>query len=183
MTRPKQLLMTGAALLSLPALFAGVNSTQAAANIDFANPAFRTVWARTDLPVANHTVVRTWFWGPAPNTPGLIEPNKESPGGTRLVQYFDKSRMELNNPNGNPNDPFFVTNGLLTVELVSGFMQTGATTFEERNPACIAVTGDPGDKNAPTYASMLRVSNTALGDHPATSAIGQAVTATYNSKG
>ncbi|HST05489.1 MAG TPA: hypothetical protein VLQ48_12255 [Chloroflexia bacterium] len=29
--------------------------------------------------------------------------------------------------------------------------------------------GDPGDKNAPTYAAMQRVSNTRLGDHPATS--------------
>jgi len=183
MTRPKQLLMTGAALLSLPALFAGVNSTQAAANIDFANPAFRTVWARTDLPVANHTVVRTWFWGPAPNSPGLLEPNKESPGGTRLVQYFDKSRMEINNPAGNPNDQFFVTNGLLTVELVSGRMQTGEATYETRSAACIPVTGDYGDMNAPTYAAMQKVTNTTLGDHFASDMTGQVITATINHTG
>src|SRR6478672_6861172 len=165
MTRPKQLLMTGAALLSLPALFAGVNSTQAAANIDFANPAFRTVWARTDLPVANHTVVRTWFWGPAPNTPGLIEPNKESPGGKRLVQYFDKSRMEINNPAGNPNDPFFVTNGRLTVELISGQMAVGDHQTVVRPPSTLNMSGDAGDVLAPTYAAFAGVSNTPLGDH------------------
>jgi hypothetical protein len=42
-----------------------------------------------------------------------------------MVQYFDKSRMEINNPNGDKNSPFYVTNGLLTVELMSGKIQVG----------------------------------------------------------
>src|SRR4051794_4965628 len=91
----------------------------------FAHPAFRRVWARTDFPVSGGQVARTWYWGPQPNSAGLIEQDVDVPGGTRLVQYFDKSRMELNNPSANPNDQFFVTNGLLTVELISGRMQTG----------------------------------------------------------
>ncbi len=149
----------------------------------FAHAAFQRVWERTDKPVKDGTVKRTWLWGPQSNTGGLNEPNKELPGGQRQVQYFDKSRMEINNPAGNPNDQFFVTNGLLTVELVSGLMQTGATTFQERYPACINVTGDLGDKTAPTYASMQRVSNTGMGDHPEASKVGQQVTATINSSG
>jgi multiple sugar transport system substrate-binding protein len=149
----------------------------------FAAAEFETTWERTDKPVKDGTVKRTWFWGPGPNTDALKEANKESPGGMRTVQYFDKSRMEINDPNGKKDDPFYVTNGLLTVELVSGKMQTGASTYEQSYAACINVTGDAGDKNAPTYASMQRVSNSTLGDHPAASSIGTGVTATINAKG
>jgi hypothetical protein len=63
-------------------------------------------------------VSRSYYWGPHQISAPIYE---QFDGGTRLVQYFDKSRMELNNPcTGNRLDPFFVTNGLLTVELVSG---------------------------------------------------------------
>ena len=48
------------------------------------------------------------------------EPYADAPGGTRLVQYFDKSRMEINNPGGDRTSKFFVTNGLLSIELISG---------------------------------------------------------------
>ncbi len=41
----------------------GASSASAA---DFADPAFRSVWERTDKLVADGTVKRTFFWGPAP---------------------------------------------------------------------------------------------------------------------
>ncbi|MDQ3927586.1 MAG: molybdate ABC transporter substrate-binding protein, partial [Chloroflexota bacterium] len=78
-------------------------------------------------------------------------------GGRRLVQYFDKSRMEINNPSGDKNSPFYVTNGLLTVELVSGRMQTGNNSFTDRTPANIPLASDNDDPNAPTYASFSRL--------------------------
>ncbi|MDQ5824826.1 MAG: hypothetical protein M3441_11575, partial [Chloroflexota bacterium] len=121
------------------------------ANFPFAHPAFQRVWERTDAPVKSGQVSRTWFWGPGPNTVGLIEAYREGPGGRHLVQYFDKSRMEINNPAGNQTDPFFVTNGLLTVDLISGSIQEGDTTFREFHPACIPMSGDFGDTLAPTY--------------------------------
>lgn len=183
MRNRKNRLATGVALLSVAALFSNIAAAQTPQPATFAGPAFQRVWERTDKPVADGTVKRTWFWGPTPNTAGMTEPNKETSGGNRQVQYFDKSRMEVNNPNANPNDPFFITNGLLTVELISGRMQVGAADYTERYPACINVTGDAGDETAPTYASMQRVSNTTLGDHPAQNAVGQAVTATYNRSG
>src|SRR4051812_22334231 len=93
-----------------------------AAPIPFADPAFQRVWTRTDDLVAIGEVARTWFWGPQANTGGIREDYAESPGGGRLVQYFDKSRMEINNPNGDKASPFYVTNGRLTVELISGQM-------------------------------------------------------------
>ncbi|MEO8287958.1 MAG: sugar ABC transporter substrate-binding protein [Chloroflexota bacterium] len=174
----------GLALLSLSTLFSGMATAEPAMQAEpFADTEFGSTWERTDKPVKDGTVSRTWFWGPTPNSAALKEPNKESPGGSRTVQYFDKSRMEVNDPNGKKEDPFYVTNGLLTIELVSGNMQVGASSYEQRYAACINITGDPGDPNAPTYAAMQRVSNTTLGDHPAASSVGQSTTATINARG
>jgi hypothetical protein len=118
------------------------------------NPDFRRVWERTDKPVADGVVSRTWIWGPTSNTEPMNEPYVESPGGVRLVQYFDKARMEINNPAADPSSIWFVTNGLLTVELISGDMQTGNNSFEDRSPAQVNVAGDADDPNGPQYASF-----------------------------
>src|SRR6476661_2694134 len=82
----KQRILAGIIALAFPAMFAGILSSQAAPTAQafgFAHPAFQRVWERTDLPVAAHQANRSWYWGPAPNSPGLIEPNRESPGGFR----------------------------------------------------------------------------------------------------
>jgi hypothetical protein len=176
------LMATLALATSLPSL--GVSAAPAgapasapvaapAAAPTFADAAFQRVWNRTDLPVAAHQTTRTWFWGPAPGTM-MSETYVDAPDGSgqHLVQYFDKSRMEINNPAGNPNDTFYVTNGLLTVELISGKMQIGNSTFEQRQPAQIPIAGDSNDPNAPTYASFASVSN-ANGARPSPSRIGQ----------
>ena len=148
----------------------------------FAHPAFERVWDRTDSLVADGTANRSWFWGPMPGE-ARLEPWAEARGGQRLVQYFDKSRMELNDPQADPNNPFFVTNGLLSVELISGQMQIGESRYEDRYSAYIAMSGDPGDQSTPTYAAFLGVSNTPRGDHPATDRRGQKITATIDRNG
>jgi len=155
------------------------------ANFPFAHPAFQRVWERTDAPVKSGQVSRTWFWGPGPNTVGLIEAYREGPGGRHLVQYFDKSRMEINNPNANQTDPFFVTNGLLTVDLISGSIQEGDATFREFHPACIPMSGDFGDTLAPTYFAFQKVSvnGDRVDTHQATSRVGQPITATIDRNG
>ncbi len=164
------------------AVFAGIQASPLAANA-FAHVEFEHTWDRTDLPVSLGQVVRSYYWGPAPDTGGLLEDYAEGPGGKRLVQYFDKSRMEINNPNGNPTDPFFVTNGLLTVELISGKMQVGNNSYVSRPPAQIPLASDTDDLNAPTYVSFQGVSNTTLGDHPSGDKTGQTATATINKAG
>jgi hypothetical protein len=149
----------------------------------FADPAFKNVWTRTDQPVLSGQVSRTWFWGPGPNTPGLTEQYDQGAGGRRLVQYFDKSRMEINNPAGDRSQPFFVTNGLLTEELISGFIQVGDNNYVQYHPACIPMSGDFGDVLAPTYFAFQGVSNTQAGDHPSTNRIGQNATNTIDRNG
>jgi hypothetical protein len=128
---------------------------------EFAHPLFEGRWARTDDPVANLMVDRTWIWGPSPYTPGMMEPYTESPGGMRLVQYFDKSRMELNNPNQITGSIWDVTQGLLARDLIWGRISTGDEDDDfiphSAGPSSENVAGDPGVNNGPTYATMAMV--------------------------
>jgi hypothetical protein len=153
-TRYKYVAAAAALLILIPALSFTVAKPAAAA--DFADPAFNQVWARTDQPVSNGTVKRSFFWGPTPGE-SLMEPYKQGAGGMRRVQYFDKSRMEINNPNGDPTNLFYVTNGLLTVELITGKMQVGDNEYEDRAPADIPLASDNDDPNAPTYATFSKL--------------------------
>ncbi len=146
-------------LLALAALgiqlIAGLALAQPAAAVEPAPPHFERTWARVDLPVLDGLSDRTWLWGPDANTAVLTEPYAESPDGMREVQYYDKSRMEINNPDdGDPSSPWYVTNGLLVVELMTGRMQVGDTEFVERLPSENIVAGDQGDPNGPTYQTF-----------------------------
>src|SRR4051812_37969267 len=38
----------------------------ASSQVQFADPAFRTTWERTDGPVASTAIERGWVWGPEP---------------------------------------------------------------------------------------------------------------------
>jgi hypothetical protein len=62
--------------------------------------------------------------------------------------------MEVTNPAGDQNSPWYVTNGLLVRELISGQLQVGEDRFIKREPASVQVTGDPDDTNGPTYAAL-----------------------------
>jgi hypothetical protein len=119
-----------------------------------ANDHFFANWARYDLPVSSGEVQRTWMWGPEAITDGLPEPYDESPDHTRTVQYFDKARMEITHPDGDPGNVWYVTNGLLPVELITGQMQLGDKRFEQRAPAAVNVAGDADDSSGPTYATF-----------------------------
>ena len=141
----------------------------------FADLAFSRVWSRTDAAIVSGG--RSWYWGPAQFSGPIIELMQGLPGGRnqRLVQYFDKSRMEINDPNGDRNSKWFVTNGLLTVELISGKMQIGLNSYESRSPADIPLASDLNDANAPTYRSFAAVADTPLTPRPAANATGQQV--------
>ena len=84
-------------------------------------PTFQRTWERTDKPVADGAVTRTWMWGPEADHRGALgEPTPKRPAAQRQVQYFDKSRMEINAPRRDPTRLWYVTNGLLVVELMTG---------------------------------------------------------------
>ena len=141
------------AAVGLFALLVSV-AAPAAADQQFASQFFFGTWSQTDQPVAAGVANRTWMWGPSPNTPGMAEPYKESPDGQRLVQYFDKTRMEITHPDGDATSIWYVTNGLLAKELITGQLQLGDNTFESHAPAQVNVAGDANDPNGPTYATF-----------------------------
>ena len=123
------------------------------------NEYFLHTWERTDRPVAEGAVSRTWVWGPEAISPPIWEPYAESPvhegAPMREVQYFDKARMEITRPGaGDSDSAWYVTNGLLVVELISGNVQVGDAKFEYLGPAAIPVAGDFDDASAPTYSTF-----------------------------
>jgi nitrous oxidase accessory protein NosD len=136
----------------------------------FGTPEFQQVWERTDLPVEQGLESRTWMWGPAANTPVLQEPYEEGSGGMRDVQYSDKSRMEMPVHPVEPGSDWFITQGLLATELMTGEMQLGDATFVQHEPSAAFVAGDPANNESPTYAQMGQ-----LMDEPARS-VGDVIT-------
>jgi len=158
-TRFSALLLMTALLIVGACLPAPVSVTVRADNIApdaavvFADPAFRMLWRRTDELAEGR---RGYLWGPADAAKITVarEPYADAPGGSRLVEYFDKTRMERTNPAAPRTSAGFVTNGLLARELITGRMQLGDTKFEERQPAVITIAGDANDPDDPTYASF-----------------------------
>jgi hypothetical protein len=148
--------LAGLAAIALAALPASAAPFDGRRN-QFADEAFRTVWTRTDAQGVRGG--RTWYWGPQ-SWFDYAEFYRQGVNGLRTVQYFDKARMEINNP----NDRSFqggVTNGLLVVELVSGHLKKGNDPydFDSRQPADVPVAGNPRADNpsSPTYASFTGV--------------------------
>jgi hypothetical protein len=158
--------VVGLLLILVPAWLSGASASQtpAADGPAYANAAFQAARDRLDKPIDGGQVSRTWFWGPAPLTEGLQEPYAEAPGGMRSVQYFDKGRMEQLAANGP------VSNGLLTRELISGWVQLGDATYEHHDPSSVPIAGDT-DNAWPTYASFAD-----LIDHPTADLTGQHAT-------
>ncbi len=134
-------------------------------------------WYRTDGPINDGVVSRTWLWGVEDPLAYAYEPYVQTEHGMRLVYYYDKSRMEITQPLGDRNAPWYVTNGLLVKELITGEMQVGDGEFETRTPANVNVAGDPDDPDSPTYASFGGVLDVPPLDE------GQVITQTINQDG
>ncbi len=128
---------------------------------NFSSPFFRRTWQQADYPVSIGAVQRGYTWGPEPFN-STFEPYLESPNGQRRVEYLDKARMEITQPNYTTTSDYYVTNGLLVKEMVLGALQTGDNRFAQRFPAYdIPVAGDPGNVNpeAATYASFYALNS------------------------
>jgi hypothetical protein len=150
------LLLTLTLLPLAPAQGAPPARPLAAPSDTFADPNIRSVWQRTDAPVAAGQATRSWLWGPGPFFT-TYEPFNGTPNGNRLVQYFDKGRLEVNDPSGDRGAQWFVTSGLLVKEMVLGRLETGIEPGdgEARAPARIPVSGeDVGAESAPPYSAF-----------------------------
>ena len=145
----------------LVSLVASPGHTEAASA--FASPTFQGQWQESETIAPN-------FWGPIANAK---EGQQEVYGDAqRLVQYFDKGRMEITRNR--------LTNGLLATELVRGRIQTGDATFENRPSPAIPIAGDP-DNVGPTYATLTSKATALL--TPAPSSVGMSATAAVDASG
>jgi hypothetical protein len=145
-------------------LMLGALPTQAAQPAAPDESAFLRVWERTDALVANGAVQRTWYWGPAPLYT-FDEEYAEGVDGMRRVQYWDKGRMEISNPNDDSTSPWYVSSGLLPLEMIAGVVQIGDTDAEVRSPAEIPIAGDANSRtnpDAPTYSDFFNVTTVLL---------------------
>jgi hypothetical protein len=148
---------------TLPAVVIGIIALLSVSVVqaadEFASPAFAQRWRHDEQIVPN-------FWGPlATAHPGQyeqylgvatcphaiachvvpVEPTAER----RLVQYFDKGRMELTIAAGGPT----VTAGLLVREMITGRVQISDTQFVDQSPAAVPVAGD-ADNPFPFYRDL-----------------------------
>jgi serine-type D-Ala-D-Ala carboxypeptidase (penicillin-binding protein 5/6) len=111
---------------------------------------------RTDGPIERGQVSRSWLWGPEPQSTVREEPYREASEGQRHVQYFDKGRMEINDPSARITSGWYVTGGHLARELISGNHQIGDSAFIYRAPANVPVAGDP-ESDGLTYAELAEL--------------------------
>ncbi len=175
-------------LLSASVSFGPIGVSTASAAPDFFSPAVQKVWLKTDQLVDVGAVKRSYLWGPTRISDGY-ERYYDSPNQVRRVQYFDKSRMELNQPFSNSINSSYVTNGLLVKELISGQRQDGDTRFTQLAPASnVPVAGDSVETNpnAPTYASFRNLASldqSSIESNRKTAAIGSKTNATIDKDG
>jgi sugar lactone lactonase YvrE len=153
----------------------------------FGDAGFENTWNRVDKPVQDLPGVgRGYTWGPpAPNAGNITTETYN--GAARKVQYFDKARMEINNPGGNPADLFYVTTGLLVKELVTGNRQDGDSAFTALPPSQVQVAGDTNEGGAnplaPTYASFRFVGTFFGKENSGSRMSGQPITARIDRAG
>ncbi len=158
-----------------------------AEEIGFYSPGFSNVWRRVDQPIQDGASTnRGYTWGPP--IKGYERLNLEYYNGTtRSVQYFDKARMEVNNPAGDPTNPYFVTTGLLVKELVTGQRQDSDSSFSQLAASTVQVAGDSNEGganvNAPTYASFRAVCTCGGDENKKTAALGTLITSRIDRSG
>ena len=173
----------GALLIMVYVAFA----PQAGAAPVFNDTAFAARWLRVDKPVEETSNAgRGYTWGPqVTSSAGVV--SEQYNGKGRIVQYFDKARMEITNRTADPNQLYYVTTGLIVKELVTGKRQDGDNTFLPMQPSDVQVAGDPNDNGAnvvaPTYASFRQLTTFSGTDHGAKQTTGTVITTTINRAG
>ncbi len=90
--------------------------------------AFEQLWQATD---GQRSAEQSWLWGPQ-RLWQTQERYAESPRQLRWVRYYAKARMEISDPSLAPKSPWYISNGLLVIELVTGRLQIGNQAWHEQ---------------------------------------------------
>jgi hypothetical protein len=121
----------------------------------FADPAFSRYYARSSPDEQQ----RLWGGGPLVS---LVEPFTGAPGNRRLVQYFERGRMEIAD-DGTASNMNAISQGLLVREMATGNVQVGYDDFVQDNPASIALFGSADGADL-TYADFAEAVTHQPGD-------------------
>ncbi len=113
---------------------------------NFATPGFHRAWQSEPASAARSLDL----WGSEPLL-WRVEPYIGAPNDRRVVQYFERGRMEQNSGSNT------VTHGLLARELTSGQVNLGDGHSFGRQPPEISVDSGDLDPEVPTYLTLSRV--------------------------
>ncbi len=134
-------------------LLSGLICTQTVLAAPDAAAVFQQRWQQHDQLVASGQANRSWTWGPTALTQVVREQEYISETfewHERQVQYFDKGRMEINNPDGDTASLWYVTSGRLPIDLM--LARTSYRPFQQWKDAYITAIGDPG--HFPRYLDL-----------------------------
>lgn len=137
--------------------------TQQSKSATFANPSFQARWS---VETADAVDTGLDVWGPEPLV-WRYEPYAEAADGRRLVEYFDRGRMELT-PAPDGSNRTIVTEGLLALEMTTGEIELGNSLLEPQTPPSITIDSGSPDDRIPTYASLSLVVQ-----HPSVDMVGK----------
>ncbi len=121
----------------------------------FANPLFEQLWASQTAAAGSVDL-----WGSEPLL-WRAEPYADAPDGRRVVQYFDRGRMELT-PAANGGTE--VTQGLLALELTTGQIRLGSKLLQYQDPPAVAIDSGETNSSVATYAGLSTVVQTRASD-------------------
>ncbi len=114
----------------------------------FANSMFERLWTEQSAAAGSLDL-----WGSDPLL-WRVEPYADAPDGRRIVQYFDRGRMELT-PTANGGTT--VTQGLLALELTTGQIRLGSKLLQYQAPPTTAIDSGTSDTSVATYAGLSQV--------------------------
>ncbi len=126
----------------------------------YSSDAFKRIWQYNDSPVQNGQVLRSWAYGAAPLA-SFLEEYKDSPQGLRLVEYWDKARLDITDPSKSAETSGYVSNGALVKELLQGEIQLGEKVYMPLGPARLPIAGEGTSPTnpAPTYATLAALAS------------------------
>lgn len=116
-----------------------------------ANPAFQRLWTQQSALGGDGINL----WGGEPLL-WRVESYLDAPDSRRIVQYFDRGRMELTLARQSSSQAI-VTQGLLAQEMTTGEVQLGDAFTEPKPPPATSIDSGATDDRIPTYASLSNV--------------------------
>jgi hypothetical protein len=123
----------------------------------FASPAFQRAWV-SEVSAATRSID---LWGSEPLA-WRVEPYAGAPNDRRIVQYFDRGRMEVESGSNR------VTLGSLAHEMTTGRIDFGEGVSLERQPLDLPIDSGEPDAQVPTYLTLGRIVGEDASDRSAT---------------